>query len=187
MLPLCAHARVTVAPAGGVAWATLKRQLPGGSAGVGTWRAGVRFEKRITSHWYLQPSLFYTKYGYSTTYTGSTIDYFTNSVDAPVMLLFKTGMPCEPRFIFGGGALLVKQFDAYSKMEGNRSVARFSPSRSGLGTGYALTAGFEMPSGVTFNTSYHFVRLGYVVTPGVYDYRQISFTLGYIISKVDRR
>ncbi len=187
LLPWCAKARITVAPAGGVAWSTLQKQLPKGSAGVSTWRAGVRFEKRLTQHLYLQPSVSYTRYGYSTLYSGATVDYFTRAADLPVMLLYKTGLPCQPRFVLGGGVLLVQQFGSFAKAEGRSPVEVPSPRRSGLGRGYALTAGFEMPSGITINTSYHMARLGYIMVPGAYNYRQINLTLGYIVNKVSRK
>mgnify|MGYP002138504642 CR=1 FL=1 len=187
MLPWCANARVSVAPAVGPAWSTLNKQLPNGSAGVSTWRAGVRFEKRFTPNIYLQGAAFYTRYGYSTLNSGVTVDYFTRSVDFPIMLMYKTGKACQPRFVFGGGLLLVQQLGSFAKTEGKPPVDVFSPSRSGMGRGYALTAGFELPAGFTINTSYHTTRLGYIMAPGVYNYRQISITLGYILNKVSRK
>ena len=180
-------ARVVVAPTIGGSSAGIKagsRTPTPSASNVTAIKAGLNVQKRVTPHFYLNPGLFYSIYGYKAQVMRVDVQYRYTTAELPLYFLLKTGMPCKPRLVLGAGVLAAMMVNSVAVSESGSSAI----SGKGISAGLGLTAGIELPMGLFLSGSYQRMKndndYGPAKAPKLYQY---SLSVGYMINKVSRK
>jgi len=151
-------------------------------------RAGLQLQQRVTPNFYIQTGGLYSVYGFRTSMatTGKAMDYKYTTMEVPLYLLAKTGMPCKPRVIVGVGLVglaMIKNTMVYD------NTPTEVPGQHGLNVGMGFCLGVEMPRGLFLTGNYQSVKNNdpSIATPyAMTRMYQYSINLGFLINKVSK-
>ncbi len=187
----CGYGRTGVAPVVGLGFANAKVTTTGSALStnyLSSSKFGLHLQQRITPNFYIQPGALYSVYGFrsSLSSTGKAVDYKYHTLEVPLYLLAKTGMPCKPRLVVGVGLVglaMIKNTMVYDNNASNL------PGQHGINVGAGVCLGVEMPRGLFITGGYQSVKNNdaSIATPyAVSRLYQYSINLGFLINKVSR-